>query len=92
MATLAYKMFEIQRQFLESILHYKWMHPTSKLAIVGGIQINLDGDKNDHFLPLTFEVRSQNGDIEDCYEKTFNMKSPYLNFKNEQDDNTSADS
>jgi len=62
MAKLAYTMFEIHRDFLESILHYKWMGPNSKLAICGGIQINCDGYSNDHFLPLMFDVRSKSGD------------------------------
>jgi hypothetical protein len=37
MATLAYKMFEIQEEFLEAILHSKWMGPNSKLSLIGGI-------------------------------------------------------
>ena len=92
MAKLAYSMYDIHREFLESILHYKWMHPTSKLAIVGGIQINTDGEKNDHFLPLMFEVRSQNGDVEDVYEQAFGKKSPYAKNSGNKGDNTSADS
>jgi hypothetical protein len=61
MAALAYSMYKIHREYLDSILHYKWMNPSSKLAIIGGIQINVNGEQNDQFLPLSFEVRSNNG-------------------------------
>jgi hypothetical protein len=37
MADLAYHMYQIQHVFLESILHYKWMFPKSKLALIGGL-------------------------------------------------------
>jgi hypothetical protein len=43
------------------------MYPTSKLAILGGIQINMDGVRNDKFLPLMFEVRHKDGTKDDTY-------------------------
>lgn len=59
----------------------KWMHPTSKLAIIGGIQVNVDGPKNDKFVPLMFEVRNRNGEVEDLFESTFKRESPIVEFK-----------
>jgi hypothetical protein len=91
MATLAYRMYEIHRDFLDQILHYKWMHPTSKLAILGGIQINTDGQKNDQFLPLSFEVRCKGGNnVIDMYEKCFGRKSPYLDFVDANNEHSTA--
>ena len=69
-AALAYKMFDIEVEQLEKILHLNWMGPNSKLAIFGGIMINVEGEKTDRFLPLKFEVRDKRGAI-DCYEETF---------------------
>jgi len=37
------------------------MGPNSKLMLLGGIMINVDGKDNDLFLPLTFEVRDRDG-------------------------------
>ena len=77
MAELAYQMFEIHRQFLDTILNDAWMSPNSKLAIIGGIQINIDGGANDRFLPLSFEVRSKDGTSIDYFEKAFKRNSGY---------------
>jgi len=58
MAALSYKMYDILLEFLNRIVDLKWQGPNSKLAIVGGIMINCEGDKTDMFLPLMFETRS----------------------------------
>lgn len=66
---LAYKMYEITYEFLKEIIHDKWMGPNSKLCLFGGIMINCDGKKTDHFLPLKFEVL-RSSKIE-CFETVF---------------------
>ena len=48
----------------------KWMSEKSSLAICGGIMINCDGDCNDRFLPLKFEIRTLTK-TEDVFEKVF---------------------
>jgi hypothetical protein len=80
MATLAYKMFEIQQEFLEQILNSKWMGKNSKLTLIGGIQINMDGEFTDKFLPLTFEVRNKDGQSRDYYQEVFKTESPLNKF------------
>lgn len=67
------------------------MGPNSKLAIVGGIQINCDGFSNDHFMPLMFDVRSKNGDKEDLYQQTFGRESPFNEYT-KSNGSTDADS
>ena len=59
MTELAYQMYELQRQFLEDIINLDWMGTNSKLALIGGIMINCDGEKTDKFLPLSFELRTK---------------------------------
>ena len=77
MAALAYKMFALQHEYLENILHTKWMYPDSKLALIGGIQINVDGDSTNHrFLPLLFEVRGKDFS-HDVYKEVLKMESTY---------------
>jgi len=44
---IVYNMYYILKEFLEKILHYNWMGPDSKLALIGGIMINCDGDGTD---------------------------------------------
>jgi len=58
MVKLAYEMYEVVKDFLEGIIHMNWQGPNSKLAIIGGLMINCDGDGTDMFLPLMFELRS----------------------------------
>ena len=57
LTSLSYKMYHLIYEFLEGIMHTKWMGPNSKLALIGGIMINCVGDKTDMFLPLKFEIR-----------------------------------
>jgi hypothetical protein len=64
-------MFELQNKFLEDIIHLNWQGPNSKLALLGGIMINCDGEKTDKFLPLKFEIRTKS-ENRDVFEETFN--------------------
>lgn len=63
MVKLAYEMYIIIKNFFKEILHDKWMGPNSKLAILGGIMINCDGEDGtcSMFLPLMFEVKDKRG-------------------------------
>lgn len=58
-ATLAFKMYDILYEFLTNVVHTNFGGPNSKLALIGGIMINCDGDRTDKFLPLKFEVRTK---------------------------------
>ena len=77
MASLAYQMFEIVDEFLSGIVDMKWAGPNGKLAILGGIMINCDGDRTDMFLPLKFNVTFKSGKTEDLFRTTFGT-SPYV--------------
>ena len=70
MVALAYKMYEIQLNFLNEVIHLNWMGPNSKLCLFGGIMINCDDDKTDRFLPMRFEVRTKEGST-DYFTHTF---------------------
>ena len=59
MAELAYTMYDVILKFLNNIIHLDWQGPNSKLAIVGGIMINCEGEKTDRYLPLMFETRTK---------------------------------
>ena len=54
---LVFKMYDIILQYIEDIIHLNWQTENSKLALIGGIMINCEGNKTDMFLPLKFEVR-----------------------------------
>ena len=56
--SLVYKVFQLIQEFLEGIYNTNWMTSKSKLAIIGGIVINMEGEGSDLFLPLKFEVRT----------------------------------
>lgn len=70
MSTLAYQMYEISKKFIDDIVHLNWQGPNSKLAILGGIMINCEGDKTDRFLPLSFEIRTKK-ETKDLFKDTF---------------------
>jgi hypothetical protein len=65
MAALAYQTYEIVEEQIRSIIGRKWMDPTSKLILLGGIMINIDDDAPDLFIPLNFEAISQDGSTQD---------------------------
>lgn len=41
---LARAVYDIAHEFLNDIVDFKWMGPKSKLVVLGGLMINLDGD------------------------------------------------
>ena len=45
------------------------MGPGSKLAIVGGIMINRDGEDRDLFQPIRFTIRDSSGNVTDALEE-----------------------
>jgi len=68
MAALSYVMYDIIEKFLNDVIHVDWQKsPIQKLAIVGGIMINCDGDKTDCFLPLKFEIRQKGETPKDLF-------------------------
>ena len=78
---LAYKMYDIIEEYLKNVVTKDWMKsPKSKLAIVGGIMINCDEDKSDRFLPLRFEVQTQNSSV-DLFEAAFGPRPKNKFFK-----------
>ena len=54
---LVIKMYSIIEKYIEDIIDLKWMTRQSQFAIIGGIIINCE--KNDKFLPLRFEIKTQ---------------------------------
>ena len=55
---LVYIMYGIAKKFVEDVIDLKWQKSKNmKLAIIGGIMINTEGNKTDMFLPLMFEIR-----------------------------------
>lgn len=63
---LAKETYIIVENFLEDIIDNHWMSENSKLVLLGGIMLNIDGERPmDMFLPMRFEVRSKNGDTDD---------------------------
>ena len=63
-------MKDIIHQFLMNVIDYDWQGEESKLALIGGIMINCEGDGTDMFLPLKFEIRTKTGKT-DLFDKTF---------------------
>lgn len=61
MAYLVYKMKDIIQEFLTQIIDYKWQGENSKLALIGGIMLNCEGDGTDMFLPLSFDIQTKQG-------------------------------
>lgn len=76
MATLAYQMFEIVDKFLNEIINMNWASSNGKLALVGGIMINCDGERTDMFLPLKFDLVHKSGRRDELFKSTFG-KDPY---------------
>jgi len=71
MALLAYETYVMVEEMLFDIVDRKWMSPDSKLILLGGIMINMDGDAPDLFLPLNFESISGDGEHTYLMEKVF---------------------
>ena len=49
-AAIVYKMFDIIRKFMDDVVNMKFGGPDSKVALVGGIMINCDGEGTDMFV------------------------------------------
>lgn len=75
MAFLPYKMYDIIEQYLEEMVDLNWASNSGKLALIGGIMINCDGNRTDMFLPLKFEVRSKNGGTVDLTKECLGFES-----------------
>ena len=63
-------MYRIIEEYIENIIHTKWRTDKGSLTIFGGIMINAEGEGMDRFLPLKFEVRT-NEKTEDLFEEAF---------------------
>jgi len=57
MAALAYQAYEMVKAKLEKIVNLDF--GIGKLVLIGGIQINMPYPCQEHFLPLSFELRQQ---------------------------------
>jgi len=71
MAALAYETYVMVEEMLFRIIDRKWMSEDSKLVLLGGIMINVDGQAADMFIPLNFEVLKGDGSVHDLMEKVF---------------------
>jgi hypothetical protein len=71
MALLAYETYTMVEEMLFDIVDRHWMSSESKLILLGGIMINMDGDAPDLFLPLNFESINGNGEHTFLMSKVF---------------------
>lgn len=60
-------MYEIIAKFLDDVVTMGYGGPNSKLALIGGIMLNCDGEGTDQYLPLKFEVRDKSGNSTDYF-------------------------
>uniref|UniRef100_A0A7S1TQ14 Limiting CO2-inducible protein B/C beta carbonyic anhydrase domain-containing protein n=1 Tax=Phaeomonas parva TaxID=124430 RepID=A0A7S1TQ14_9STRA len=54
---LVYRFYNVIKESIEAIVNNDF--GSGKLVLIGGIQINLQEPNEDHFLPLTFEIRQK---------------------------------
>ena len=75
MEELARQTFKIVQKVLYEIMPEKhhWMTEKSKLVLLGGIMINVDGTGNDMFAPQNFTSMDKNGNITDLMESFKNL-------------------
>lgn len=75
---LAREIYTIAIDFLDDItVTYKgWMGPNSKLVVLGGLMINVDGPQPDVFEPIMFTSTDTAGNKVDLLPKAFNRDSP----------------
>ena len=52
-------MKDIIYEFLMNVIDYDWQGEESKLALIGGIMINCEGDGTDMFLSLSFDIHTK---------------------------------
>jgi len=60
MAQLTKETFKIIDEYLEDIIDYKWMGRKSRLILLGGLILNIDGERP-FFVPMKFEARLKSG-------------------------------
>jgi hypothetical protein len=75
---LAREIYTIAIDFLDDIAatYDGWMGPNSKLVVLGGLMINVDGPQPDVFEPIMFEARNKNGVKTNLMPLAFNKKIP----------------
>jgi hypothetical protein len=80
---LVYRIYEIIFDFLLKILDLdNFATPSNKLALIGGIMINCEGEKTDMFLPLHFDVRTKESRT-DLFSQAFGPKGDESLIKNQ---------
>lgn len=75
MAALAYETYAMVEEMLNDITDLKWMDTNSKLVLLGGIMINMDGDAPDLFIPLNFDSINKAGVRTDLMADAFGEKA-----------------
>ena len=60
-AKLAHETYELVKRVLNDIMDSGWMGPDSKLILLGGLMINIDGSDQDYFEPLEFSSTTTDG-------------------------------
>mmetsp|Transcript_9313 Transcript_9313/g.17359 ORF Transcript_9313/g.17359 Transcript_9313/m.17359 type:complete len:705 (-) Transcript_9313:78-2192(-) len=63
MAALAYQAYEMVKAKLEKIVNLEF--GSGKLVLIGGIQINMPYPFQEHFLPLSFQMRQKGKEPQD---------------------------
>mmetsp|Transcript_96652 Transcript_96652/g.177690 ORF Transcript_96652/g.177690 Transcript_96652/m.177690 type:complete len:671 (+) Transcript_96652:133-2145(+) len=75
LAALAYQAFELVKNKINKVVDTNF--GSGRLVLIGGIQINLTPPYNDHFLPLSFEVRQAGKPTENII-KAFDIPMPQV--------------
>ena len=75
MAALAFETYAMVEQMLFEVIDRHWMSEESKLVLLGGIMLNVDGDAPDQFVPLRFESHDKNGNVNDLMQMSFGESS-----------------
>ena len=64
---LVFKMYQILKEFLIDVIHMNYGGPNSQLVILGGIMINTYGKGSDMFLPICFEKKTKDGQVQSVF-------------------------
>jgi len=75
MAALAFETYNMVEEMLYETIDRRWMSPHSKLVLLGGIMLNVDGDAPDQFVPLRFESLDKDGNVNDLMQMSFGKTS-----------------
>lgn len=73
-AALAKETWKIAKRMLDEIANTDFGGEHSKLVVLTGVQINMPRPCQDMFQPLTFDLYSPGGCVEDLFEETFGPK------------------